>query len=177
MPGSEDLGAKYLVIYRHPWFLGKDDTASRALLITDPYEIRKVQALMTTIEHLLCMGGAYWSASFWASPFEAVGGFEIKGCTRHDPQLYPYFDQLRTRPTHFIYDLTIPVDIHPEQVIENFEERGLAAFLMYRANPDPAFYRVQLVVDEPDLEVIRQKLARQLPYAIDVTKYDPTTHR
>lgn len=173
LPDTEDIGALYLVISLSPHIFGEPNTPSRALLITDPYEIRKVHALMTTIEPQVCTCGGAWSASFWASPVEVVAAFEIGPADRYDPRLSAYFHQLRDRPTHFVYKLTIPVDIRPEQVIDNLEELGLAAFLRDPAASLPAFSGVWIVVDEPDLEEIRQMLARELPYVIDVSKYDP----
>ena len=170
---AEDLGALYLVISPSPYIFGEVDTPSRALLITDPYEIRKAHALMTAIEHQVCTCGGAWSASFWARPVEVVASFEIGPADPNAPQLWSYFHQLRDRPTHFVHKLTIPVDIRPEQVIDNLEKLGLAAFLRDPAASLPAFSGVWSVVDEPDLEASRQKIACELPYVIDVSKYDP----
>jgi len=133
---SAPSAANYLLVYRSSVFFGEDDTPSRALLITDLDEIRKVHALMSPSVYTGHTCGFHWSVTFWASPSESVDGFSInEACDHYDPQLKPYFQQLRDRPTHFIYDLKIPVDIHPEQVIRTLQERNLVVFLLHGPNP------------------------------------------
>ncbi len=189
---TEQLAAKYLLIRRSSVFFGEDDTPSRALLITDPDEIRKVHALMTASEYTGHTCGFDWSASFWASPSEAVDGFSInEACDRYDPQLKSYFDQLRDRPTHFIYSLKIPVHIHPKQVIDDLEERGLTVFLMDGAHPH--LPSVQASVSPPEengkqiltgsaqsgearLRSIVEELAEEYPVMILGKVYCPDYH-
>ncbi len=70
--------------------------------------------------------GFDWSLTFWASPSEVMDGSSInEACDDYDPQLKSYFQQVRDRPTHFIYNLKIPLGVHPEQVISDLEDGTL----------------------------------------------------
>ena len=145
---SAPSAAKYLLVYRSSAFFG-DDTTSRALLITDLDEIRKVHALMSASVYTGHTCGFHWSVTFWASPSESVDGFSInEACDHYDPQLKPYFQRLRDRPTHFIYDLKIPVDIPPQHVIRDLQERNLAVFLLH--GPNPHLPHITLAVSPPE---------------------------
>ncbi len=128
--------AKYLLISRSSLFLGEDQTSSRALLITDPDEIRGVQTLATTIVGTGHRCGYDWSVTFWAGPSGIIDRHAInEACDQYDPRLKTYFQQIKDLPTHSIYDLRIPPHVEPQRVIRDLEEQDLTPFLMDGPNP------------------------------------------
>jgi hypothetical protein len=86
------LPASYLLFSRSSLALGGNDPLPRALLITDPDEIQRVQALAATIAFTGHRCGYDWSMRFWASPSKVTGGYHINdSCDGYDPQLKAYF--------------------------------------------------------------------------------------
>jgi hypothetical protein len=62
-----------------------------------------------------------------------------------------YFEQLKDQPTHFIYNLNIPVEVDPDQVIDDLKGQSLTAFMFTGPHPDlPSLWIALPYLEEDD---------------------------
>ncbi|MDR2840277.1 MAG: hypothetical protein LBV75_03275 [Paludibacter sp.] len=142
MPG-EVKNIKYVLFTRSDYAnfdFYNDSTLKRnvALLITDKDEMIDDQKLFlapTTISHLC---GYSYKISFWYDFDSIYSSRSLNGnCESFDYKPYKtqkqldfYAKRLETRPTHYIYNLSIPVSIKPDEVKEKLRNSGLKIFFL-----------------------------------------------
>lgn len=122
--------SNYVLVFISP----HGESPNNALLISDPDEIDRIFHLVNK--------GISWSPcyddihiEFWESFYDLEFKETVdEDCSRYSLWLKPYFLKLRKQPTHYIYDIQIPVDILPETVIEDFKSLGLDLFRLYGPN-------------------------------------------
>ncbi|MCL2328235.1 MAG: hypothetical protein FWC39_06940 [Bacteroidetes bacterium] len=156
-----------------------------ALLITDTKEMKEAQELFLAKQTTAHMCGYHYKISFlydtdsiytWTSFNKKCEVFDYKP-VKTQKLLDYYGNQLETNPTHYIYDVKIPVTIKPDEAKEMLKHSGLMVFFLngkseyYNRNANTYTYSVQIVDTSNDIEVIKQKLK---PYAFitEISKYD-----
>ena len=106
-----------------------------ALLISEPREIRKIARLVNRgVSISPCFDNIYiefWEDSFERPTYQTVD----EDCSYYNRKLKSYFDDLKNHPTHYIYNIKIPVQIPPEKVVEDFEKENFTLFLLYGPTP------------------------------------------
>ncbi|MDR0873160.1 MAG: hypothetical protein LBN27_06790 [Prevotellaceae bacterium] len=118
----------------------KDSTLKRnvALLITDKNEIMIDQKLFLAEQHSLHLCGYSYEISFFYDIDSLYYSHSLnKKCEIFDYEPYKtqkqldfYAKQLETSPTHYIYNLSIPVTIIPNEVKEKLKNSGLLIFFL-----------------------------------------------
>jgi hypothetical protein len=127
--------ANYVLIHFTPTGSGSD-VSFPALLISEPREIRKIARLVNRgVSISPCFDNIYiefWEDSFKRPTYQTVD----EDCSYYNRKLKSYFDDLKNHPTHYIYNIKIPVQIPPEKVVEDFEKENLTPFLLYGSTPN-----------------------------------------
>lgn len=112
--------------------------ANAALLIRDKKEIAENERLFLdngTYGHAC---GYHYTVQFWAAPHSQVVEIpfnqECEEFLRSDSKIQSkmkdYIKQLENQPTHYIYNLKIPVAIEPKNLLKSFDNSGLDLFFM-----------------------------------------------
>lgn len=109
-----------------------------ALLITDIKEITENEDLFFENRTYGHACGYHYAIQFWASPEDQLDDIafnqECEEFLQNDSKIQTkmkrYIKQLETNPTHYIYNLKIPVTIDPKDINQLINENGLYLFFM-----------------------------------------------
>ncbi len=129
---------KYIVVknaFMNPSNIYKPNAA---LLINDEKEIVVNESLFLDNKTHKHACGYHYFIQFWASLDNQIGEIpfnkECEEFVRSDSKVQSrmknYINQLETKPTHYIYNLQIPVTIEPKDLLKSFDTSGLYLFFM-----------------------------------------------
>jgi hypothetical protein len=129
------ISANYVLIHFTP-VGSSSDVSFPALLISEPREIRRIARLVNRgVSISPCFDNIY--IEFWENSFERPTYQTVdEDCSYYNRRLKSYFSDLRNQPTHYIYNIKIPVQIPPEKVVEDFEKENLTLFMLYGPTPN-----------------------------------------
>lgn len=110
-----------------------DVKKNAALLITNKKEIAENERLFhNNYKPSPC--GHEFNIQFWQSADKQLDDiiFEREDCgdKKLNQKMEGYIKQLETKPTHYIYNLQIPVTVEPDEVIKSFKGSGFNLFFM-----------------------------------------------
>lgn len=130
--------AKVLLIRDAQWgTLHKGIKRNGALLITDKNQLQEHEQLFLGNFHNGRHGCNYnYQIQFWASTDDLVGDIPFhNGCEEfyhHNAAVYAkmraHIKQISTKPTHYIYNLKVPVTVDPETLKKFFAGTSLPVF-------------------------------------------------
>lgn len=132
---------EYMLFKKTMWRIYEDTIhPNAALLITNKEEMKTAQELFLAEQRVAHMCGYHYKVSFW---YDADNLYTSKSMNKecetfnYKPQetwqlLDYYGNQLETNPTHYIYDLKIPVSIKPDEVRDKLKDSGLVLFFLDR---------------------------------------------
>jgi hypothetical protein len=109
-----------------------------ALLITNETEIQENEALFLNNHASAHTCGYHYAIQFWKNPEELIDDIpfneECERFTHNDRKIQSkmraYIRQLETKPTHYIYNLKIPVTADPQTIVNTFSNSDLKIFFL-----------------------------------------------
>lgn len=109
-----------------------------ALLITNTKEITDNERLFLDNKTYGHAFGYHYAIQFWVSPDNQIDDIPFnQECeefllrnSKIQSKMKGYIKQLETKPTHYIYNLQIPVTIEPKDILNAFDNSGLHLFFM-----------------------------------------------
>ncbi len=113
-----------------------------ALLISDRKEIAANESLFLfnkTVRHAC---GYHYEIQFWASSDNQISNILfnqkceefLRSNSKIQSRIKAYIKHLETKPTHYIYNLQIPIAIEPINLLKSFENSDLHLFFMDRTS-------------------------------------------
>jgi hypothetical protein len=129
---------KYIVIKNA--FFNRSDIykPNAALLITDTKEIADNEGLFLDNKTYGHACGYHYAIQFWVSPDNQIDDIPfnqeceefLRSNSKIQSKMKGYIKQLETKPTHYIYNLQIPVTVEPKDISKYFDNSGLHLFFM-----------------------------------------------
>lgn len=109
-----------------------------ALLITDTKEITENERLFLDNKAYGHACGYHYAIQFWVSPEKQIDDISfnqecevfVRSNGKIQSKMKGYIKQLETKPTHYIYNLQIPVTFEPNDILKAFADSGLHLFFM-----------------------------------------------
>lgn len=129
---------KYIVVKNAFFNRSNIYKPNAALLITDTKEIVNNENLFLDNRTYGHACGYHYAIQFWASPDDQIDDIPfnqeceefLRNNSKIQSKMKSYIKQLETNPTHYIYNLQIPVTIEPKEVLKYFDNSGLHLFFM-----------------------------------------------
>ena len=129
---------KYIVIKNAFFNSSNIYKPNAALLITDTKEIADNERLFLDNKTNGHACGYHYAIQFWVSPDDQIDDTPfnqecvefLRSNSKIQSKMKGYIKQLETKPTHYIYNLQIPVTIEPKEILKSFENSGLHLFFM-----------------------------------------------
>jgi hypothetical protein len=129
---------KYLVVKNAFFNRSNIYKPNAALLITDTKEIAVNERLFLDNKTYGHACGYHYAIQFWVSPYNKIDNIPfnqeceefLRSNSKIQSKMKGYINQLETKPTHYIYNLQIPVTIEPKDILKAFVNSGLHLFFM-----------------------------------------------
>ena len=130
--------AKYILVKDAEMMRSGILKQNAAILITDKQQIKELEGLFIGNHTSGHACGYHYSIQFWKSPDKLIEEFpfnqECEEFANNDKaiqnKMKGYIKILETKPTHFIYNLKIPVAIDPDLVKKSFDNSELTIFFL-----------------------------------------------
>ena len=129
---------KYIVVKNAFFNRSNIYKPNAALLITDTKEIGDNERLFLDNKTYGHACGYHYAIQFWVSPDDQIDDIPfnqeceefLRSNSKIQSKMKGYIKQLETKPTHYIYNLQIPVTIEPKDLLKSFDNSGLHLFFM-----------------------------------------------
>lgn len=129
---------KYIVVKNAFFNRSNIYKPNAALLITDTKEITHNEQLFLDNKTYGHACGYHYAIQFWVSPDNQIDNIPfnqeceefLRSNSKIQSKMHGYIKQLETKPTHYIYNLQIPVTIEPKDILKAFDNSGLNMFFM-----------------------------------------------
>jgi hypothetical protein len=129
---------KYIVVKNAFFNRSNIYKPNAALLITDTKEIVNNEKLFLDNRTYGHACGYHYAIQFWARPDDQIDDIPfnqeceefLRNNSKIQSKMKSYIKQLETNPTHYIYNLQIPVTIERKEVLKSFDNSGLHLFFM-----------------------------------------------
>jgi len=129
---------KYIVIKNAFFNRSNIYKSNAALLITDTKEIADNEKLFLDNKTYGHACGYHYAIQFWVSadnqiddiPFNQECEEFMRSNSKIQSNMNGYIKQLETKPTHYIYNLQIPVTNEPNDILKSFDNSELNLFFM-----------------------------------------------
>lgn len=129
---------KYIVVKNAFFNRSNIYKPNAALLITDTKEIAHNEKLFLDNKTYGHACGYHYAIQFWASTNEQIDDIPfnqeceefLRNNSKIQSKMKDYIKQLETKPTHYIYNLQIPVTIEPKEILKSFDTSGFHLFFM-----------------------------------------------
>jgi hypothetical protein len=129
---------KYIVVKNAFFNRSNIYKPNAALLIADTKEIANNEKIFLDNKTYGHACGYHYAIQFWASPDDQIDDIPfnqeceefLRSNSKIQSKMKSYIKQLETNPTHYIYNLQIPVTIEPKDILKSFDNSGLHLFFM-----------------------------------------------
>ena len=129
---------KYIVVKNAFFNRSNIYKPNAALLITDTREIADNERLFLDNKTYGPACGYHYAIQFWISPDNQIDDIAfnqeceefLRSNNKIQSRMKGYIKQLETKPTHYIYNLQIPVSIEPKDILKHFDNSGLHLFFI-----------------------------------------------
>lgn len=129
---------KYIVVKNSFFNRSNIYKPNAALLITDKNEIAENEGLFLDNKSYGHACGYHYAIQFWVSPDDQIEDIPfnqeceefLRSNSKIQSKMKAYIKQLETKPTHYIYNLQIPVTIESKDILKSFDNSGLHLFFM-----------------------------------------------
>lgn len=130
--------SNYLIISNAFMMRSNIKAPNAALLIEDPLEISKNEEMFFDNNNLGHACGYHYHIQFWKNSEENIASIPFnQDCEEFRNNnseiqsiMEDYIHLLETQPTHYIYNLKVPVQYSTQQVLDEFNSTNLKIFLM-----------------------------------------------
>ncbi len=129
--GSLDCRARLIVITPQVWTTFEKAPANRALLISDPGKVCRLERLSRGKKSDDYHCGYHWAISYWDSPTRFDVTSFNEECSEFGPHtkevhrlLRPHIARLRKAPPHHLYDVHVSASTPPKRIARDLERLG-----------------------------------------------------
>ena len=131
---------KYIVVKNAFFNRSNIYQPNATLLISDTKEIIENEQLFLGKKAYNHACGYHYAIQFWTDSEKVIGDIPfnqeceefVENNDKAQLKIQTYVAQLETNPTHYIYNLQIPVNIEPKDLLKSFDNSGLHLFFYGR---------------------------------------------